>query len=76
MGQEKLTELIENIKLSSGQLRMKNQIKKMMSSFPGSTRVRVIREGLNKINSWIKISQVKMQKTIHFWEKLMSFYLN
>ena len=49
-GARKINRINRNIKLSSGQLRMGNQIKGDKVKLQGSTSVRVTREGLNKIN--------------------------
>ena len=50
-GARKINRINRNIKLSSGQLRMKNQLKKDDVRLSGNTTVRVIREGLNKIGT-------------------------
>ena len=50
-GSRKINRINRNIKLSSGQLRLGNQIKGDQVKLIGSTRVRVTREGLNKINT-------------------------
>ena len=50
-GARKINRINRNIKLSSGQLRMKNQLKKDDVRLSGNTTVRVIKEGLNKIGT-------------------------
>ena len=49
-GSRKINRINRNIKLSSGQLRMENQLKGDQVRLSGNTRVRVTKEGLNEIN--------------------------
>ena len=49
-GSRKINRINRNVRLSSGQLRMTNQIKGDDVRLTGTTNVRVTREGLNKIN--------------------------
>ena len=50
-GSRKINRINRNVRLSSGQLRMTNQIKGDDVRLSGATKVRAIREGLNKITS-------------------------
>ena len=50
-GSRKINRINRNVRLSSGQLRMTNQIKGDDVKLSGTTRVRVTREGLNKITT-------------------------
>ena len=50
-GSRKINRINRNVRLSSGQLRMTNQIKGDDVKLSGTTKVRVTREGLNKITT-------------------------
>ena len=50
-GSRKLNRINRNVRLTSGQLRMSNQIKGDNVKLSGSTKVRVTQEGLNKIGT-------------------------
>ena len=75
-GSRKINRINRNVRLSSGQLRMTNQIKGDDVKLSGTTRVRVTREGLNKITTDGLKLLVEILLTILFWVKLMNFYLN
>ena len=51
MVQEKLIELTETVRLASGQLRLGNQLKGDDVKLSGNTKVKVNKEGLNKIGT-------------------------
>ena len=50
-GSRKINRINRNVRLTSGQLRMSNQVKTDNVKLSGSTKVRVTREGLHKIST-------------------------
>ena len=50
-GSRKINRINRNVRLTSGQLRMNNQVKSDNVKLSGSTKIRVTKEGLHKINT-------------------------